>query len=125
MEVAKFLEAHPAVEKVYYPGLESFEQYELVKKQMKLPGAIIAFELKGGIEEGKKVINNTHLCKTAVSLGDTETLIQHPASMTHSPYTPEERAAAGISEGLVRLSVGLETCSDIIDDLNNALNMIL
>lgn len=125
MEVAKFLESHPAVEKVYYPGLESFEQYELAKKQMKLPGAIIAFELKGGIEEGKKVINNTHLCKTAVSLGDTETLIQHPASMTHSPYTPEERAAAGISEGLVRLSVGLETCSDIIEDLNNALNMIL
>lgn len=125
MEVAKFLDSHPAVKKVYYPGLESFEQYELAKKQMKLPGAIIAFELKGGIEEGKKVINNTKLCKTAVSLGDTETLIQHPASMTHSPYTPEERAAAGISEGLVRLSVGLETCSDIIEDLNNALNLIL
>ncbi|SCG84283.1 methionine gamma-lyase [Proteiniborus sp. DW1] len=125
MEIAKFLESHPAVKKVYYPGLESFEQYELAKKQMKLPGAIIAFELNGGIEEGKKVINNTHLCKTAVSLGDTETLIQHPASMTHSPYTPEERAAAGISEGLVRLSVGLETCSDIINDLKNALDMIL
>ncbi len=125
MEVAKFLESHPAVEKVYFPGLESFEQYALAKKQMKLPGAIIAFELKGSLEEGKKVINNTHLCKTAVSLGDTETLIQHPASMTHSPYTPEERADAGISEGLVRLSVGLETCSDIIEDLNNALNSIL
>ncbi|WP_352418987.1 methionine gamma-lyase [Proteiniborus sp.] len=125
MEVARFLESHKAVRKVYYPGLESFEQYELAKKQMKLPGAIIAFELKGGIEEGKKVINNTHLCNTAVSLGDTETLIQHPASMTHSPYTPEEREAAGISEGLVRLSIGLETCSDIIEDLNNALNLIL
>lgn len=125
MEVARFLESHKAVRKVYYPGLESFEQYELAKKQMKLPGAIIAFELKGGIEEGKKVINNTHLCNTAVSLGDTETLIQHPASMTHSPYTPEEREAAGISEGLIRLSIGLETCSDIIEDLNNALNLIL
>lgn len=125
MEVAKFLESHKSVEKVYYPGLKSFEQYELAKKQMKLPGAIIAFELKGGFEEGKKVINNTHLCNTAVSLGDTETLIQHPASMTHSPYTPEERAEAGISEGLVRLSIGLETCSDIIDDLNEALNSII
>ena len=92
---------------------------------MNLPGAIIAFELKGGIEEGKKVINNTHLCKTAVSLGDAETLIQHPASMTHSPYTPEEREEAGISEGLVRLSVGLETCSDIINDLKYALDSIL
>lgn len=125
MEVANFLESHGAVKKVYYPGLESFEQYDLAKKQMNLPGAIIAFELKGGIEEGKKVINNTHLCKTAVSLGDAETLIQHPASMTHSPYTPEEREEAGISEGLVRLSVGLETCSDIINDLKYALDSIL
>lgn len=125
MEVANFLESHEAVKKVYYPGLESFEQYDLAKKQMNLPGAIIAFELKGGIEEGKKVINNTHLCKTAVSLGDAETLIQHPASMTHSPYTPEEREEAGISEGLVRLSVGLETCSDIINDLKYALDSIL
>lgn len=125
MEVAKFLESHEAVEKVYYPGLESFEQYDLAKKQMSLPGAMIAFELKGGFEEGKKIINGTHLCKTAVSLGDAESLIQHPASMTHSPYTPEERKAAGISDGLVRLSVGLETCEDIIDDLKNALDAIL
>jgi methionine-gamma-lyase len=125
MKVARFLESHDAVDKVYYPGLESFEQYELAKKQMKLPGAIISFELKGGFEEGKKVINGTHLCKTAVSLGDAESLIQHPASMTHSPYTPEERKAAGISEGLVRLSVGLETCEDIINDLKNALDSIL
>ncbi|MGF7057969.1 methionine gamma-lyase [Brassicibacter mesophilus] len=125
MKVARFLESHDAVDKVYYPGLESFEQYELAKKQMKLPGAIISFELKGGFEEGKKVINGTHLCKTAVSLGDAESLIQHPASMTHSPYTPEERKAAGISEGLVRLSVGLETCEDIINDLKNALDLIL
>ncbi|HEY4543140.1 MAG TPA: methionine gamma-lyase, partial [Tissierellaceae bacterium] len=107
MEVAKFLEAHEAVEKVYYPGLESFPQYDLAQKQMKLPGAMISFELKGGFEEGRKLMDSVELCKLAVSLGDAETLIQHPASMTHSPYTPEERAASGISEGLVRLSVGL------------------
>ena len=93
MEVAKFLEAHEAVEKVYYPGLESFPQYELAQKQMKLPGAMISFELKGGFEEGRKLMDSVELCKLAVSLGDAETLIQHPASMTHSPYTPEERAA--------------------------------
>lgn len=125
LEVAKFLESHKAVKKVYYPGLESFEQYELAKKQMKLPGAMISFELFGGVEEGKKVIDNTVLCTTAVSLGDAETLIQHPASMTHSPYSPEERLAAGISDGLVRISVGLETSKDIIADLKRALEMIV
>jgi methionine-gamma-lyase len=80
MKVAQFLEKHPAVEKIFYPGLESFPQYDLAKKQMSLPGAVIAFEIKGGIEEGQKVINSTHLCSLAVSLGDCETLIQHPAS---------------------------------------------
>lgn len=124
MEVAKFLEAHEAVEKVYYPGLESFPQYELAQKQMKLPGAMISFELKGGFEEGRKLMDSVELCKLAVSLGDAETLIQHPASMTHSPYTPEERAASGISEGLVRLSVGLEEYEDIIADLDNALKQL-
>ena len=121
MEVAKFLENHLSVERVYYPGLESFPQYELAKKQMSLPGAIIAFELKGGIEEGRKVMNGVKLCSLAVSLGDAETLIQHPASMTHSPYTKEERMAIGISDGLVRLAVGLENVEDIIADLNQAL----
>lgn len=125
MEVAKYLENHPAVNKVYYPGLESFPQYELAQKQMSLPGAVIAFELKGGVEEGKKVMNAVELCKLAVSLGDAETLIQHPASMTHSPYTPEERADAGITDGLVRLAVGLEAAQDIIDDLEQALSHIL
>lgn len=124
-KVAEFLEAHPAVKKVYYPGLKSFEYYELAKKQMKLPGAMISFELKGGIEEGKTVMNNVKLAKLAVSLGDPETLIQHPASMTHSPYTPEERAEAGISDGLVRLSVGLETSEDIIADLKEALDLVI
>lgn len=125
MKVAKFLESHPAVKKVYYPGLESFEYYELAKKQMRLPGAMISFELKGGVEEGRIVMNNVKLASLAVSLGDTETLIQHPASMTHSPYNPEERAEAGISDGLVRLSVGLETAEDIIKDLKGALDLIV
>lgn len=125
MKVAEFLESHPAVEKVYYPGLKSFPQYKLAKKQMKLPGGMVAFELKGGLEEGIKVMDNVKLCKLAVSLGDAESLIEHPASMTHSPYSAEERAEAGISDSLVRLSVGLEDATDIIEDLNNVLNMLL
>jgi len=125
MKVAEFLEAHPAVSKVYYPGLESFEYHDLAKAQMKLPGAMISFELKGGVAEGALVINSLNLAKLAVSLGDAETLIEHPASMTHSPYSPEERHAAGISDGLVRISVGLENAEDIIDDLKQALDLIV
>jgi len=125
MAVAEFLEAHPAVQKVYYPGLKSFEQYELAQKQMKLPGAVIAFELKGGMTEVRKVMNNVNLCSLAVSLGDCETLIQHPASMTHSPYTADERMEAGISDGLVRLAVGIENVADIIRDLRQALDLIV
>lgn len=124
-KVAEFVESHPAVEVVYYPGLKSFPQYELAKRQMKLPGAMMAFELKGGLEAGRQLMNTVELCTLAVSLGDCETLIQHPASMTHSPYTPEERAASGISEGLVRLSVGLEAAEDIIQDLKEALDMLI
>lgn len=124
-KVAEFLEKHPAVESVAYPGLKSFPQADLVKKQMKLPGAMIAFELKGGIEAGRTVMNNVKLCTLAVSLGDCETLIQHPATMTHSPYSEEERHASGISDGLVRLSVGLENAEDIINDLDQALNLTL
>jgi len=124
-KVAEFLEAHPAVESISYPGLKSFPQYELAKKQMDLPGAMIAFEIKGGFDAGRIFINSLELCAIAVSLGDTETLIQHPASMTHSPYTPEERAACGISEGLVRLSIGLEDADDIIQDLKQALDKLI
>ena len=124
MQVAEFLESHPMVEKVYYPGLKSFEYHDLAKKQMDLPGAMISFEVKGGVDGGKTVMNNVKLATLAVSLGDTETLIQHPASMTHSPYTKEEREAAGISDGLIRLSVGLETAEDIISDLKQALDLI-
>lgn len=123
-KVAEFLESHPAVERVYYPGLKSFPQYDLAKKQMKLPGAMIAFELTGGLEAGKKLMNTVELCILAVSLGDCETLIQHPASMTHSPYTEEERRESDITDGLVRLSVGLENPEDIIEDLRNSLDSL-
>lgn len=124
-KVAEFLESHPAIEWIGYPGLRSFPQYDLAKKQMSLPGAMIAFEVKGGFEAGRILMNSLELCSLAVSLGDTETLIQHPASMTHSPYTPEERALSGISEGLVRLSIGLEHADDIIDDLKQALDKLV
>lgn len=124
-KVAEFLEAHPLVETIRYPGLKSFPQYDLAKKQMLLPGAMIAFEIKGGLEAGKKLMNTVELCTLAVSLGDAETLIQHPASMTHSPYTPEEREEGGISEGLVRISVGLECADDIIADLKTALDKLI
>lgn len=121
-KVAEFLEEHPMVESINYPGLKSFPQYDLAQKQMDLSGSMIAFEVKGGKEAGKKLMDTVELATLAVSLGDTETLIQHPASMTHSPYTEEERAASGISEGLVRLAVGLETPEDIIADLKQALD---
>ncbi len=123
--IAKELEDHPAVKKVYYPGLESFEQHELAKKQMSKPGGMIAFELEGGLKTGVKFMNGLNLIKRAVSLGDVDTLIQHPASMTHSTYTPEERAEHGISDSLVRLSIGLETPDDILADLKTALDTIL
>ncbi|EDK0541291.1 methionine gamma-lyase [Salmonella enterica] len=121
MKVAKFLEQHPAVSAVYYPGLTSHPQYKLGKRQMKLPGAVISFEINGGVEAGRRVMNAVKLCMLAVSLGDTETLIQHPASMTHSPIPQEERLKAGITDGLIRLSVGLEDPLDIINDLEHAI----
>jgi len=120
----EFLNKHPKIERVYYPGLETHPGHEIAKKQMKDFGAMISFELKGGFEAGKTLLNNLKLCSLAVSLGDTETLIQHPASMTHSPYTKEEREAAGITDGLVRLSVGLENVEDIIADLEQGLEKI-
>ena len=123
-KVVEFLNKHPKIERVYYPGLETHLGHEIAKKQMKDFGAMISFELKGGFEAGKTLLNSLKLCSLAVSLGDTETLIQHPASMTHSPYTKEEREAAGITDGLVRLSVGLENVEDIIADLEQGLEKI-
>ncbi|MDG1996253.1 MAG: methionine gamma-lyase, partial [Emcibacteraceae bacterium] len=119
--IAQQLEDHPAVDVVHYPGLKSFPQYGIAKRQMSKPGGMIAFELKGGIQNGVRFMNELKLIKRAVSLGDVDSLIQHPASMTHSTYTPEEREEHGISDGLVRLSVGLETPDDIIEDLMGAL----
>lgn len=123
--IAEFLNSHAAVEKVYFPGLKDFPQINLAVKQMKRPGGIISFEVKGGFESAKKMINAVELCHIAVSLGDAETLIQHPASMTHLAYSEEERYKAGISDGLIRLSAGLENAEDIIADLNQALDRIL
>lgn len=125
MKVARFLHDHPAVDKVYYPGLEDFEGYEIAKKQMKMPGGMMAFELKADREAVANALNNLQMCTIAVSLGDAETLIEHPATMTHSTYTAEELKMAGISEGLVRLSVGLEDAEDIIDDLKSVLDTLV
>ena len=119
--VARWLETHPAVAAVFYPGLAAFPQHTLAARQMAQGGGMMAFELKGGHAAGVAMMNRLTLIRRAVSLGDAETLIQHPASMTHSTYTPEERAEAGIGEGLVRLSVGLEDVADILGDLERAL----
>ncbi|MEJ6576534.1 MAG: methionine gamma-lyase [Emcibacteraceae bacterium] len=122
--IAEKLENHSAIDVVHYPGLKSFPQYGIAKRQMTKPGGMIAFELKGGFENGMRFMNELKLIKRAVSLGDVDTLIQHPASMTHSAYSPEKRVIHGISDGLVRLSVGLETPDDIIADLMGALDRL-
>ena len=123
-KVVEALQKHENVEKVYYPGLEDFKNHEVAKKQMKDYGAMVTFEVKGGIEAGRTIMNNVKLCSLAVSLGDAETLIEHPATMTHSTYTEEALKEAGIAPGLIRLSVGLEDSDDIIEDLNQALDLI-
>lgn len=119
--IAEFLESHPMISQVYYPGLPSHSGHKYIGKQMKAAGGIIAFELKGDITTGELFINHMKLFSIAVSLGDAESLIQHPASMTHSPYSQEEREEAGISDSLIRISVGLEHVSDLITDLKEAL----
>lgn len=124
MKVAEYLAGHPKVAVVHYPGLPGHPGHETAKKQMKNFGPMMAFELKGGLEAGKKLLDHVELCALAVSLGDAETLIQHPASMTHATLTPEERKAADIAEGLIRLSVGLENAEDIIADLDQALENV-
>ncbi len=122
IKVADYLEAHPKVEWILYPGLKSHPQYDIAQKQMDGPGAMISFGVKGGLDAGKKVMNNVHLALLAVSLGGIETLIQHPASMTHSKLSKEARENAGITDGLVRLAVGIENIEDIIADLDHALS---
>lgn len=122
--IAEFLEAHSKVEWVRFPGLKSFPNYEIAQKQHSAPGGMISFELKGGIESGKILMNSVQLCQLAVSLGGVESLIQHPASMTHLTMGKEARESAGITDGLVRLSVGIEHVDDILDDLRDALDKI-
>ncbi len=121
MKIAEFLENHPKVAWVKYPGLKSHPQHELAKKQMKGFGSMISFGVKGGLEAGKTLMDNVHLCALAVSLGGVETLIQHPASMTHAAVSHEDKLKAGITDDLVRFSVGIEDVDDIIADLSNAL----
>jgi len=121
IRVAEFLEAHPKVAWVRYPGLASHPQHELGKRIMKGPGAMISFGVRGGLEGGRALLNSVRLCVLAVSLGGVETLIQHPASMTHAKLSPEARLQGDVTDDLVRLSVGVEEASDIIADLDKAL----
>jgi methionine-gamma-lyase len=122
LEVAKFLENHKAVARVNYNGLPSHPDREISAKQMRYPGAVLSFELKEGFEGGKKFIDRLAMCVRAVSLGTVDTLISHPASMSHSGMSREDRIAAGITDGLIRMSVGLEHITDIIKDLEQALS---
>jgi methionine-gamma-lyase len=124
MRVARWLEAHPKIARVSYVGLESHPQHELVKRQMSGFGSMISFELKGGFEAGRRLMDNVHLALLAVSLGGVETLIEHPASMTHAGMSSADRLEAGITEGLVRYSVGIESVDDLVTDLEQALEKI-
>ncbi len=124
MKVAQFLENHPKIAWIKYPGLPSHPQYELGKKQMKGFGSMMSFGVKGGFAAGEKLMNNVHLALLAVSLGGVETLIQHPASMTHAAVSRENKLAAGITDDLVRFSVGIEDVEDIINDLKHGLDKI-
>ena len=122
LAVAEFLEKHPNVNLVKYPFLKSHPQYEIAKKQMRLGGNVVAFEIKGGLESGRKFLNKIKLCTLSANLGDTRTIVTHPASTTHSKLSVDERLAVSITDGLVRVSVGLETVKDVIADLNQAMS---
>ena len=122
LKVAEFLEQHDSVNFVKYPFLKSHPQYEMAKKQMKLGGNIVAFEVKGGIDAGRKFLDSIKLCSLSANLGDTRTIVTHPASTTHSKLLESERMETGISDGMVRISVGLENVNDIIKDLKQALH---
>ena len=124
-KVAEFFRSHPAVDKVYYPGFEDFPGHNIAKKQMKDFGGMVSIELKADRAATAAALNKLELCTIAVSLGGAETLVEHAASMTHSTYTPEELAASNISEGLVRISIGLEDPEDVIADFKQALDTLL
>jgi O-succinylhomoserine sulfhydrylase len=121
LQVARWLEAHPAVERVWYPGLPSHPQHALAMRQQRLGGAIVSFEVKGGRDAAWRVIDHTQVCSITANLGDTKTTITHPATTTHGRISAEERAAAGIGEGLIRLAVGLEAVEDLQADLARGL----
>ncbi|GBD87615.1 methionine gamma-lyase [bacterium BMS3Abin03] len=120
-KIAEWLEKHPMVKSIRYPGLKSHPNYEVGLRQHKAPGGMITFEVEGGIEAGKVLIGSVKLCQLAVSLGGVESLIEHPASMTHFSMGKDARLAAGITDGLVRISVGIESADDLISDLDQAL----
>lgn len=122
LKIAKVLEQNEHISKVKYPFLKSHPQYEIAKKQMKLGGNIIAVEVKGGIDAGRKFLDAIKMCSLSANLGDTRTIVTHPASTTHSKLSEEERLASGITPGLVRISVGLENVNDILEDIVQALN---
>jgi cystathionine beta-lyase/cystathionine gamma-synthase len=121
MAIARFLEAHPKVERVCYPGLESFPQHELAKRQATGFGAMVWFEVKGGVQAGKKLMNSLKLWSLAENLGSVESLVTHPVTMTHADVEEAERKRVGITDGLVRLSVGMEDAEDLIEDLKQGL----
>jgi O-succinylhomoserine sulfhydrylase len=121
-KIANYLEGHSEISSVKYPFLESHPQYQTAVKQMKAGGNIVAIELKGGLSKGQTFLNNIQMCSLSANLGDTRTIVTHPASTTHCRLTPEDRLAVGITDGLVRISVGLEDSKDIINDLNQALD---
>lgn len=123
-KIAEWLEKHPLVKEIRFPGLKSHPNYELGQKQHKAPGGMIKFEIEGGMEAGRLLMNSVKLCQLAVSLGGVESLIQHPASMTHFSMGKEARVAGGITDGLVRLSVGIENADDLIADLEQALGKV-
>lgn len=122
VKLANCLEHHPELSNIRYPGLLSHPQYKVAQKQMKKGGGLITFEVKGGVERGKKFLDALQMCSVTANLGDSRTIVTHPASTTHAKLTEEERQAVGISSGLVRVSVGLENISDIISDIEQALN---
>ncbi len=124
IEIAKYLEKHPKIDWVRFPGLKSHPKYDLAQKQMRGPGAVISIGLKGGYNAGQILMNNMKVFLLAVSLGGVESLIQHPASMTHSKVSKENRVKAGITDDLVRISVGIEDLDDLIKDFEQALEKI-
>jgi methionine-gamma-lyase len=122
--IARYLEGHAKVDRVYFPWFESHPQHDVARRQMRGPGGVISFELEGGLEAGKTLMNSVRLCTLAVSLGGVETLIEHPASMTHASMAKQDRELAGITDGLVRIAVGLEKVEELIEDLDRGLEKV-